>query len=335
LNLTVHDIDPNFPREVWHDHWENVKRQSTYILESCHRTKDGNTFPVEISVNYIEFDGVGYNCAFARNISERKQAEEALRDSEERYRILFEQTPDAIFLDNQQDETVDVNPAACNLMGYSRDELLQKTVADRQAPEVRGSIGKIVKSETEKYGCRTFEGLNIRKDGTRIPVEIRTVPLTKKGLILSIVRDITNRKRAEAAKRDLDAQLQQIQKIEAIATLAGGIAHRFNNNLSVIAGNLELIRMDFPENENVNEYINPMRSSIQHLAQLTGQLLAYARGGKYKARTISEARPEMKIILCSGYALEGPVQEILNAGAQAFIQKPFSLKALADTLKNA
>ena len=53
LNLTVHDIDPNFPREVWHDHWEKVKRQSTQILESCHRTKDGNIFPVEISANYI------------------------------------------------------------------------------------------------------------------------------------------------------------------------------------------------------------------------------------------------------------------------------------------
>lgn len=287
LELTVHDIDPNFPREAWPVHWENIKRQIFSIIESHHRTKDGKIFPVEISINYIEFDGMEYNCAFARNISERKQAEDALRESEERYRILFEQSPDAIFLDNLKDETVDANPAACKLMGYSRDELLKMTVADLQAPEVRGNIGEIVSSEMEQHGGIAFEGMNIKKDGSLIPVEIRTVPLTKGDLCLSIVRDITARKQAEVEKQKLEAQLQQMQKMEAISTLAGGIAHRFNNALSVIAGNIELIKLEFPDNEIVDEYTRPIRSSIHHLAQLTAQLLAYARGGKYKARTIS------------------------------------------------
>ena len=287
VGMTVHDIDPEFPQEIWPDHWENVKRKGSAIIESNHRTRENRVFPVEISVNYIEFDGKEYNCAFARNISERKQAEDALRESEGRYRILFEQTPDAIFVDNKADETVDANPAACKLMGYSRDELLKLTIADRQAPEVRGSKGRIMSSEIEKHGGIAFEGLNIRKDGTLVPVEIRTASLTAEGLYLSIVRDITSRKQAEEEKQKIQAQLQQIQKMEALSTLAGGLAHRFNNTLSVIAGNIELIKMEFPENEIINNYTDPVRESIHHLVQLTDQMLAYARGGKYKAKTIS------------------------------------------------
>ncbi len=76
LSMTVHDIDPNFPAEVWPDHWEEVKQRGSFIVESQYRTKPGGVYPVEITVNYIEFEGKEYNCAFARDISERKKAEQ-------------------------------------------------------------------------------------------------------------------------------------------------------------------------------------------------------------------------------------------------------------------
>ncbi len=79
LSMTVHDIDPNFPAEVWPDHWEELKQRGSFTFESLHRAKDGTTFPVEITVNYVEFAGEERNCAFARDITERKQAEEALQ----------------------------------------------------------------------------------------------------------------------------------------------------------------------------------------------------------------------------------------------------------------
>ena len=83
LSMTVHDIDPNFPAEVWSTHWEEIKQRGVFTFESDHRAKDGRVFPVEITVNYLKFAGREYNCAFARDITERKRAEEALRSAYE------------------------------------------------------------------------------------------------------------------------------------------------------------------------------------------------------------------------------------------------------------
>ena len=79
LSMTVHDVDPNFQAEVWPKHWEEIKRRGSFTFESQHRTKDGGLVPVEITVNYLEFEGKEYNCAFVRDITDRKRAEEALQ----------------------------------------------------------------------------------------------------------------------------------------------------------------------------------------------------------------------------------------------------------------
>ncbi len=82
LSMTVHDIDPDFPEEVWPAHWEELRRRKSFTFESRHRTKDGRVIPVEMTVNYIEFGGKEYNYAFAHDISGRKQMEKMLRESE-------------------------------------------------------------------------------------------------------------------------------------------------------------------------------------------------------------------------------------------------------------
>ena len=79
LSMTVHDVDPNFQAEVWPKHWEELKRRGSFTFESQHRTKDGGLVPVEITVNYLEFEGKEYNCAFVRDITDRKRAEESLQ----------------------------------------------------------------------------------------------------------------------------------------------------------------------------------------------------------------------------------------------------------------
>ena len=80
-SMTVHDIDPNFPAEAWPEHWEELKRRGSFTFESLHRAKDGKVFPVEITVNYLAFEGREHNCAFVRDITERKQAHEALQQA--------------------------------------------------------------------------------------------------------------------------------------------------------------------------------------------------------------------------------------------------------------
>jgi PAS domain-containing protein len=81
--MSVHDIDPDFPVEAWPAHWSEVKERGAFTIESHHRAKNGRVFPVEVSVNYLAFEGNEYNCAFAKDISERKQAENALRQHDE------------------------------------------------------------------------------------------------------------------------------------------------------------------------------------------------------------------------------------------------------------
>ena len=227
------------------------------------------------------------NASYQKEIIERMRTEKALRESEERYRTLFEQVPDAIFLEDLKDNIIDGNPGTCRLTGFTRAELLNMRVADLQAPEVRGKNGNVVKSELEKYHGEPFEGLYLQKSGTHIPVEIKTVPLTHEGWALSIVRDISERKRAEEEKIKLTVQLQQVQKMEAIATLAGGIAHQFNNAISVVVGSIELLCLEAPENGEFNKFISLIRHSVHRMAQLTDQLLAYARGGKYQVEEMS------------------------------------------------
>jgi len=137
------------------------------------------------------------------DITERKRAEAALRESEERYRTLFEKANDAVFLENERDEIVEVNQRACALLGYSRDELLSMKVSDLQAPEVRGQVGSVVGDEIEKYGGAAFETVDLHRSGRRIAVEVTNTRIVHQGqkLVLSIVRDITDRKRAEEERQ--------------------------------------------------------------------------------------------------------------------------------------
>ena len=83
LQMTVHDIDPLFPRESWEAHWKEIKERKRFSVESVHRAKDGREYPIELMINYLEFDGIEYNCAFARDITDRKQYEENLKHAKE------------------------------------------------------------------------------------------------------------------------------------------------------------------------------------------------------------------------------------------------------------
>jgi formate hydrogenlyase transcriptional activator len=134
-------------------------------------------------------------------LTERMHAERALQRSESRYRTLFEKANDAVFLENEADEIIAVNQRACELLGYSRGELLRMRVPDLQAPEVRGTPGTVIKEELKRHQDTPFEGLDLHRDGRRIPVEITNTVIEEDGkrLVLSIVRDITERKRAQEA----------------------------------------------------------------------------------------------------------------------------------------
>ncbi len=186
--------------------------------------------------------------ATVHDVTELRRLEVESRRSEARYRALFEQAGDPIMLENEHDEIIDANHRAADLLGYTRAELLKLHVSDLQAPEVRGQSGRVVADELARHAGRPFESIDLHRDGHRVPVEITETRLTgpDEGLILTIVRDITERQQAEQALRDhnrelaaLNAELQT--RNEDLDAFAHTVAHDLKNPLHLIIGFAETV----------------------------------------------------------------------------------------------
>jgi len=252
-------------------------------------------------------------------IDERKQAEEALRESEEKYRDIFNNVSDFLYFHDLDGNFLETNLAWKSEYGFSEEDLSNLNGIDIIPERYRYQFEDYLKRVKENG---KDEGLLrvITKDGSEHIVEYRnslvygpTGPIVVRGSS----RDITEQRR-------LQTLLQQTQKMEAIATLAGGIAHEFNNTLVGITGNIDLLQMDLPGDENIEKYTQRMKDSAHRMARLTEQLLAYARGGKYQAKNISltdfvqETLPWMKQSIDPSIRIETDLpHDILNVEADS------------------
>ena len=178
-------------------------------------------------------------------INERKRADEALRESEERFRTIFEETHLGIVIAAPSFVFERANPAFCRMTGYSEDELRSMTFADITHPDYleqdRENVGKVGRGELPVYQT---EKRYISKSGNVLWGNLIVSSIRDEhGALrhyLSTIIDITERKNAEAEKANLQAQLLQSQKMESVGRLAGGVAHDFNNMLGVILGHAEM-----------------------------------------------------------------------------------------------
>ena len=215
-------------------------------------------------------------------ISERKRAEEALRQSEAKYRRLHETMMDAFVRIDMTGNLQEANRAYQGLLGYSEEELLQKTYKDLTPEKWHASEAGIIAEEVLVNGhSRVYEKEYRRKDGTIFPVELRTFLLRDDigqpiGM-WAIVHDITERKRVEEEKARLESQLRQAQKMESVGRLAGGVAHDFNNMLSVILGYAELIKTRLPVGDPHLKDVLAIEKAAGHSRDITRQLLAFSR----------------------------------------------------------
>ncbi|MDQ3817984.1 MAG: response regulator [Acidobacteriota bacterium] len=216
-----------------------------------------------------------YLVAKVAHFVERKRAEEALRDSAEHYRLLFESNPFPMWVfDSETLSFLDVNEAAIEHYGYSREEFLRMTIKDLYPPESPPTPAEAV-TGISFVGASKHR----KKDGGVIEVEITDSPLrfTGRPARLVLAHDVTERKRVESELRQSQERLLQSQKLEAIGRLAGGVAHDFNNLLTVITVYADILLKQQALDEPAKNKIAEVKRAAERAAALTGQLLAFSR----------------------------------------------------------
>jgi len=208
------------------------------------------------------------------------QESQSLSQSEERYRDYFENAKDAIYVHDLTGRYIMVNKAGEELIGYSREEILQMRISDVVPRVSLDHIHARLKEKLEDHSLTIYEVEAIRKDGSRVPIEVSSRLIYENGVPVAVqgsARDITERKRAEEALRASQLQLQQSQKLEAIGQLAGGVAHDFNNMLTAIIGYTDLslrrVGLENPIRRNLEE----TKKAAERAASLVRQLLAFSR----------------------------------------------------------
>jgi two-component system cell cycle sensor histidine kinase/response regulator CckA len=242
------------------------------VLEAINKA-DGSPFTEEDELLLSVF---AYQAAMA---IENARLYGELRESEEKYRLLVENANDAIFI--AQDQVVKFpNPKAEQMVGYSAGELAETPFVDLIHPEDRDMAldmhRRRLKGEEVPSPC-SFR--IVRRDGEELWVQLNSVLIAWEGrpATLNLLRDITQ-------QRKLQAQFQAAQRMESLGTLAGGIAHDFNNILMAIQGNASLMLLDLNSSHPYYERLKNIEQSVQSGAELTKELLAFARGGKYEVR---------------------------------------------------
>ncbi len=219
------------------------------------------------------------------DITDRKLAEAELRSSEERFRLLVENAPEAIYVHTDGILRF-ANAAALRLYGAgSVEQLLGSPVVNRIHPNYRAkAMERIHLLCSERRVVPVMEQKHIKLDGTIIEVEVSAVPLSVDAAsgALVFVRDITERTRVEEEKRNLETQLRHAQKLEAIGALAGGIAHDFNNILSPIIGYTEMALDDIPESAPSRSDLGQVLTAASRAKDLIKQILSFSHLGEEK-----------------------------------------------------
>ena len=197
--MTVHDIDPNLSPELWPTHWDKLKEKGSVTFESKYWSRTGRVLDIEVTVNYLQYEGDEYSCAIMRDIGERKRAQALLQASEERYRSLYDETPTMYFTLATDGTVLSVNRFGAEQLGYQVEELIGHSVLGLFHEDDKETVAaRLSECFAKPETTRQWELRKVRKDGSVIWVrETVHVGQSSSGeaIVLVTCEDITERKR--------------------------------------------------------------------------------------------------------------------------------------------
>ncbi len=303
LSMTVADFDPSFPIEKWPDHWKELKEKGSLIFETIHRDKNGAEFQVEVRVNYVASGDKEYNFAFARDITERKKAEEKLKGSEAKYRSLFENMRNGFALHeiivDDKNQPVDyvfleINTTFESLTGLKRENVVGRRVTEiipgieKSEFDWIGEYGKVALEEEVLKFEQYSEALNKYYSVTAYS--------PGKGYFAVVFDDITERKKVEEAilksneeldqrvkertmeLEDAQEQLVRKEKLAAAGQIASSIGHELRNPLGVIGNSVYYLKTKFREgDEKLVRHLDILQREIDKSRTIISELLDFSR----------------------------------------------------------
>ncbi len=260
------------------------------VSESVLKRRDGT--PINVILNLSPFDPKDFSagvCATVLDITANKRAEEALRESESKYRFLMENMTDMVWTVDMNLTVTYVSQSIEKTLGYTPEERIGHRTSEIMVPESVERAVQIMWKELARDGeegidpgrAVTFESAYYHKNGSIVWFDNATSPIRDgAGTIVGVYgvsRNITDRKKAEKERKRLEMQLAQAQKMEAIGTLAGGIAHDFNNILSSVLGDAGLARMKLDSGQSLDEELNGIMKAGVRARDLVKQILTFSR----------------------------------------------------------
>jgi len=237
LSMHVWDFDPQFPVKTKDMFWDLLRKSGSRTMESIHQTKNGDNIPVEISASHIEFEGAEYAVVFVRDITERKNAEQAIQSSQEEYKKIFENVVDIFYEASIDGKLLNVTPSVERLTKYKREDLIGKPMVvfyyDQAVRE------PLLKELSEKGQIRDFE-LDVRDiDGSRVPCSLTSRLICDENgqpeRIVGSLTDLRHRKKAETQIRQLSTALEQSPVSVIITDTETRIIH-VNNTFTRFSG---------------------------------------------------------------------------------------------------
>jgi PAS domain S-box-containing protein len=261
------------------------------IFETVHRAKDGAEFPVEVSLNRIACGDVVYGCAFARDISERKQAEQALTQVAREWSAAMDASDDVIYILDLNRHLVRANKAFYLATGTSPEAAVGRHIMELFHPKREPFSCPVCRAQEERRDLH----LIMEADSPENLLGARPIEVTSKMVrdqdgrplsILTTLHDLTAARQEAKERGLLEKQLQQAQKMEAIGTLAGGVAHDFNNILTPILGYTEMALATVPPESETAGELKEVFKAAKRAAELVRQILAFSRQGEQQLQPL-------------------------------------------------